>query len=58
MLYSNTPLNALFFATIKIHEEGYPIRPIVSFIDSPTYQLTKFLSKLLTPTSNKTEQKF
>ena len=57
MLYSNTPLNALFYATIKIHKEGYPIRPIVSFIDSPTYQLAKFLSKLLTPTSNKAEQK-
>ena len=47
---------ALFYATVKIHK-GYPIRPIVSFIDSPTYQLAIFLSKLFAPISNKTEQK-
>ena len=57
LLYSNTPLNALFYATIKTHKEGYPIRPVVSSIEPPTHQLAKFLSKLLAPTSNKAEQK-
>ena len=46
MLYSNTPLNALFYATIKINKEGYPIRTIVSFIDSPTCQLAKFFVEI------------
>ena len=38
-----------FFATIKTHKEHYPIRPICAFNDSPTYQLAKYLSKLLMP---------
>ena len=42
LLYSNTPLNALFYATIKIHKEGCSIKPFVSFIDSSTYQLANF----------------
>ena len=33
----------------KIHKEGIPLRPIVSFIGSPTYDLSKHLSKLLSP---------
>ena len=32
------------YATIKTHKENYPIRPIVAFNDSPTYQLAKFIS--------------
>ena len=38
-----------FYATIKTHKENYPIRPIYAFNDSPTYQLAKYLSKLLMP---------
>ena len=33
----------------KVHKEGVPLRPIVSFIGSPTYNLSKHLSKLLSP---------
>ena len=33
----------------KIHKEGVPFQPIVSFIGSPTYDLSKHLSKLLSP---------
>lgn len=32
----------------KIHKNNVPLRPIVSFIGSPLYNLTKFLSELLT----------
>ena len=32
----------------KIHKEGFPLRPIVSFCSSPTYNLSKFLAQLLT----------
>ena len=42
-----------FYALIKIHKPGYPIRPIVSFCGSPSYFCARFLSKILTPaTSN------
>ena len=46
-----------FYALIKTHKENNPIRPIVSFIGSPTYELAKFLSNLLMPTANKNPRK-
>ena len=33
----------------KVHKLGVPLRPIVSFIHSPYYQLSKHLAKILTP---------
>jgi hypothetical protein len=33
----------------KIHKEGVPLRPIVSNIGAPTYQLAKFLAGVLSP---------
>ena len=33
----------------KIHKEGTPVRPIISQIDSYTYQLAKFLVSILQP---------
>ncbi|KAG8240048.1 hypothetical protein J437_LFUL016903 [Ladona fulva] len=33
----------------KVHKEGIPLRPIVNGINSPTYLLARYLSKLLTP---------
>ena len=33
----------------KIHKTGFPFRPIVSFINSPFYNLSKFIAVLLTP---------
>ena len=33
----------------KIHKPGIPLRPIVSFVLSPTYELSKFLASLLSP---------
>ena len=56
-LYCNKTITPRFYANIKTHKEDYPIRPIVSFIDSPTYELAKFLSKLLTPIADKAPQK-
>lgn len=47
----------LFYGLIKIHKPNNPIRPIVSFIDSPTYNLAKFLSKLLMPSTEKSHKK-
>ena len=33
----------------KIHKEAVPLRPIVSFIGSPTYRLSKYLVNILSP---------
>ena len=44
-------------AIVKIHMEGNPIRPIVSFISSPSYNLAQFISKVLTPSINKSPEK-
>ena len=38
----------------KIHKDGIPLRPIVSAIGSPTYQLAKTLARILTPLAGKT----
>jgi len=37
----------------KIHKEGVPLRPTVSNIGTPTYQLSKHLSELLNPLTGK-----
>jgi hypothetical protein len=52
-LRSSTASTPLFYALIKTHKPNNPIRPIVSFIDSPTYKLAKHLSQLLTPITNR-----
>ena len=38
----------------KVHKEGIPLRPIVSNIGAPTYQLSKHLSGLLNQYTGKT----
>lgn len=38
-----------FYGLPKIHKEGYPLRPIVSAIGSPTYKLAKFVTSIITP---------
>ena len=40
----------------KIHKPGIPLRPIVSFVGSPTYNLSKFLANILSPLIGNTEQ--
>jgi len=39
----------LFYGLPKIHKEGIPLRPIVSFCSSPTYSLSKHLVGILSP---------
>ena len=39
----------LLYGLPKVHKPGVPFRPIVSFVCSPTYKLSKFLACLLTP---------
>ncbi|MGL4482192.1 MAG: hypothetical protein ACRCTW_06660, partial [Lactococcus garvieae] len=42
---SNLP--SRFYCLPKIHKEGVPIRPIVDYTTSPTYQLAKFLNRII-----------
>ncbi|XP_064073285.1 uncharacterized protein LOC135193669 [Vanessa tameamea] len=39
----------------KIHKPNIPLRPIVSQIDSPTYELAKHVSKVLQPLAGQTK---
>ena len=56
-LFANSATIPLFYALVKIHKLGNPIRPIVSFIGSPSYNIAQFLSKLLTPSTNSSPHK-
>ena len=56
-LYRSTAVTPSFYGLIKLHKVGYPIRPIVSFCASPTYEISKFLSRILTPLTNLSEHK-
>ena len=44
-----------FYGLPKIHKPGYPLRPIVSFIDSPTYNTSKHIAKILSPLVGNTD---
>eukprot|EP00253_Pinus_taeda_P032352 PITA_32352 len=39
----------------KIHKEGVPLRPIVNTIGSPTYELAKYVAKILKPLVGNTD---
>lgn len=38
-----------FYGNVKTHKEGNPLRPIISQIPLPTYQLAKTLNKVISP---------
>ena len=40
MLYSSDGLCPRFYGLPKIHKPGIPLRPIVSFVNSPTYAIS------------------
>ena len=48
-LCSSCGKTPLLYGLPKIHKVGVPLRPIASFGQSPTYQLSKHLSILLSP---------
>ena len=39
----------LLYALPKVHKHDVPLRPIVSFISSPTHSLSKYLVSILSP---------
>ena len=54
-LRSSDGLPPRFYGLPKIHKPGFPLRPIVSFIDSPTYMLSKHLAQILSPMMGNTD---
>ena len=54
-LCSSDGLPPRFYGLPNIHKPGFPLRPIVSFIDSPTYMLSKHLAQILSPMMGKTD---
>ena len=44
-----------FYGFPKVHKPGVLLRPIVSFVSSPTYAFSKFLAKVSSPLVGKTE---
>ena len=54
-LYSSDRLSLRFYGLPKIHKSEFPLRPIVSFVNSPTYGVSSFLAKILSPVVENTE---
>ena len=48
-LYPKDSLVPRIYGLLKIHKQGTPLRPIINTIGSPTYNLAKYLAKLLKP---------
>ena len=46
----------LLYGLPKVHKQAVPLRPIVSFVTSLTYQLSKFLVSVLVPLVGQTMQ--
>ena len=54
-LYPTTEAPPRFYGLPKIHKQNTPLRPIVSSIDSITYNCAKYLAEILAPLAGKTE---
>ena len=54
-LRSNDSCAPRLYGLPKVHKKDFPMRPIISFINSPLYNLSKYLSKLLSPLVGKTK---
>ncbi|XP_071054397.1 uncharacterized protein [Onthophagus taurus] len=54
-LFVQAPVPPRIYGLPKIHKPDVPLRPIVSAINSPTYQLAKHLPKILSPFTGNTE---
>ncbi|CAN7984777.1 unnamed protein product, partial [Ixodes hexagonus] len=48
-LFSSDGATPKIYGLPKVHKEGCPLRPIVSFVGSPTYNLSNFLVEMLKP---------
>ena len=37
------------YGLVKVHKNNYPLRPVILMIDSPEYELSKFMDSLIKP---------
>ena len=56
-LKCSVPQPPKLYGLPKLHKPGFPMRPIVSFCGSPTYQLSKYLTTILQPLTDKSRRK-
>ena len=49
MLNNIDSLCPSFFGLPKIHKPGIPLRPVASFVNSPTYAISGYLARILWP---------
>ena len=56
-LRCSVPQPPKLYGLPKLHKPGFPMRPIVSFCGSPTYQLSKYVTTILQPLTNKSRRK-
>ena len=56
-LRCRVPQSAKLYGLPKLHRPNIPMRPIVSFCGSPTYQLSKHLTNILKPLTDKSRHK-
>jgi hypothetical protein len=54
-LYSSDVVSPRFYGLPKIHKPEIPLRPIVSFVNYPTYGVSSILAKILSPVMGNTE---
>ena len=55
MLYKSDGLCPRFYGLPKIYKPGIPLRPIVSFVNSPTYAISGYLARILSPAVGNTD---
>ena len=55
MLYSSDGLCPRFYGLPKIYKPGIPLRPIFSFVNSPTYAISGYLARILSPVAGNTD---
>ena len=56
-LRCSVPQPPKLYGLPKLHKPGIPMRPIVSFCGSPTYQLSRYLTTILQPLTDKSRRK-
>ena len=58
-IYPSDPIPPRLYRTIKAHktEKNYPMRTVVSTIETPAYGISKYLVQIIQPTLNKSNSK-
>ena len=56
-LRCSVPQPPKLYGLPKLHKPNMPMRPIVSFCGSPTYQLSRYLTNVLKPLTNESRHK-